>query len=75
MLLLLLRTVVVVVLLNIETCFQLTHQVQSNKPCPHLCSCSQDTVICTGQGLSRIPSGIPSSTIRLYVLSMTFFLA
>nr|CDQ00958.1 Bm11005 [Brugia malayi] len=33
--------------------------------CPHLCSCSQDTVICTGQGLLRIPSRIPPDTVRL----------
>ncbi|EJW75506.1 hypothetical protein WUBG_13585, partial [Wuchereria bancrofti] len=32
--------------------------------CPHLCSCSQDTVICTGQGLLRIPSRIPPDTVR-----------
>ncbi|VDK46805.1 unnamed protein product [Anisakis simplex] len=34
-------------------------------PCPQSCSCSQTTVICTGQGLTRIPIGIPTDTQRL----------
>uniref|UniRef100_A0A8R1TTP4 LRRNT domain-containing protein n=1 Tax=Onchocerca volvulus TaxID=6282 RepID=A0A8R1TTP4_ONCVO len=37
----------------------------ASNSCPHLCSCSQDTVICTGQGLLRIPSRIPPDTVRL----------
>uniref|UniRef100_A0A0R3RWR6 LRRNT domain-containing protein n=1 Tax=Elaeophora elaphi TaxID=1147741 RepID=A0A0R3RWR6_9BILA len=37
-------------------------------PCPHLCSCSQDTVICTGQGLLSIPSKIPPDTVRLQLM-------
>ncbi|VDM42923.1 unnamed protein product [Toxocara canis] len=37
-------------------------------PCPNLCSCSQNTVICTGQGLTRIPAGIPTDTHRLQLM-------
>ncbi|KAI6187686.1 LRRNT domain-containing protein [Aphelenchoides besseyi] len=33
--------------------------------CPHKCLCSHLNVICTGQSLTQIPSGIPSDSIRL----------
>ncbi|VDP15254.1 unnamed protein product [Onchocerca flexuosa] len=47
----------------------------ASNSCPHPCSCSHDTVICTGQGLLRIPSRIPPDTVRLYVsFSLHFFL-
>ncbi|EFO18158.1 hypothetical protein LOAG_10337 [Loa loa] len=45
----------------------LTIKTASNS-CPHLCSCSQETVVCTGQGLLRIPSRIPPNTVRLQLM-------
>ncbi|MCP9266008.1 Protein slit [Dirofilaria immitis] len=42
----------------------LTIKTVSNS-CPHMCSCSQDIVICSGQSLLEIPSGIPPDTVRL----------
>ncbi|GMT36670.1 hypothetical protein PFISCL1PPCAC_27967, partial [Pristionchus fissidentatus] len=33
--------------------------------CPTGCSCSSGTVVCTGLGLKRIPTGIPDDTTRL----------
>ncbi|OZC09964.1 leucine rich repeat domain protein [Onchocerca flexuosa] len=40
----------------------------ASNSCPHPCSCSHDTVICTGQGLLRIPSRIPPDTVRLQLM-------
>src|SRR5690242_15272565 len=33
--------------------------------CPSNCVCSHTTVICTGQDLTSVPGGIPSTTTRL----------
>ncbi|KAK6765982.1 hypothetical protein RB195_025724 [Necator americanus] len=39
--------------------------VQLGFACPIRCSCSTNTVICTGLNLTKIPSGIPFGTHRL----------
>ncbi|KAF8354129.1 slt-1, partial [Pristionchus pacificus] len=44
---------------------QLSSCLLASSFCPNGCSCSAVTVVCTGLGLKRIPSGIPEDTTRL----------